>query len=311
MTTSALDRTGSASAAAKGSDASTPPGRSRRRRPKAGGAGGHLHAGWLTYAILAVFTFISFFPLVWTAIAASQSNTRLAKTPPPFVFGPRLWQNLETAWDTGQMGKALFNTVFVAGCITVSTVLFATMAGFAFAKLQFKGRNILLLMVIGTMMVPPQLGVVPLYMAVAELGWHNQLQAVILPFMVSAFGVFFMRQYLVQALPTELIEAARVDGAHSLRVLWHVVFPVARPAMAVLGMLTFVQAWNEFLWPIIVLTQENPTVQVGLNGLGRGYVPDQGVIMAGSLIGTLPLLITFLLFGKQIVGGIMQGAVKG
>ncbi len=133
----------------------------------------------------------------------------------------------------------------------------------------------------------------------------------ILPSLVTAFGTFFMRQYLVQALPTELIEAARVDGASSLRIVWHVVFPAARPAMAVLGLLTFVFAWNDFLWPIIALNQQNPTVQVALNSLGTGYVPDQAVIMAGALLGTLPLLVAFLLFGKQIVGGIMQGRDQG
>ncbi|GAA1931636.1 carbohydrate ABC transporter permease [Streptomyces sodiiphilus] len=288
-----------------------PPSGRRRRRAKAGSAGRTLHAGWLTYVILILFTIGSLFPLVWTAFAASHTNTRLAQTPPPFWFGGELWSNLDQAWNTANMGLALYNTLFVASTITVSTVLFATLAGFAFAKLQFRAKNFLLLLVIGTMMVPPQLSVVPLFMAIAELQWTNHLQAVILPMMVSAFGVFFMRQYLSQALPTELIEAARVDGAHSLRVVWHVVFPVARPAMAVLGMLTFVMAWNEFFWPIIALTQQNPTVQVALTGLGRGYVPDQGVIMAGALLGTLPLLIAFALFGRQIVGGIMHGAIKG
>ena len=161
------------------------------------------------------------------------------------------------------------------------------------------------------MMVPPQLSVIPLYMMVAKLDWSDQLQAVILPSLVSAFGVFFMRQYLLQALPTELIEAARVDGAHSLRLVWHVVFPAARPAMAVLGMLTFVMAWNEFFWPIIVLSQNNPTMQVALTAIGQGYVPEQGAIMAGAVIATLPLLLAFVLFGRQIVGGIMHGAVKG
>ncbi|MGW7516029.1 carbohydrate ABC transporter permease [Streptomyces sp. NPDC054796] len=285
--------------------------RRARRTGAAGSAGRHLHGGRLTYAVLVLFTLGSLFPLVWTAIAASRNNQRLAETPPPFWFGGNLLKNLGTAWSDANMGKALVNTVFVAGAVSVSTVLFATLAGFAFAKLRFRAKNTLLLLVIGTMMVPPQLSVVPLFMAIAELEWTNQLQAVILPTMVSAFGVFFMRQYLVSALPTELVEAARVDGAHSLRVVWHIVFPVARPAMAVLGMLTFVMAWNEFFWPIIALTQENPTVQVALTGLGQGYIPDESVIMAGALLGTLPLLIAFGLFGKQIVGGIMQGAVKG
>lgn len=288
------------------------PGKGGRRRTKrAGTAGRHLHAGRITYAVLSLFTLGSLFPLVWTAIAASRDNQRLAETPPPFWFGANLFSNMSTAWNDANMGKALLNTLVVAGTVAVSTVVFSTLAGYAFAKLRFRARNTLLLLVIGTMMVPPQLSVVPLYMAVAKLEWANQLQAVVLPMMVSAFGVFFMRQYLVNALPTELIEAARVDGAHSLRIVWHIVFPVARPAMAVLGMLTFVMAWNEFFWPVIALTQDNPTVQVALTGLGRGYIPDESVIMAGAFLGTLPLLIAFALFGKQIVGGIMQGAVKG
>ncbi|WP_129842391.1 carbohydrate ABC transporter permease [Streptomyces sp. RFCAC02] len=287
--------------------------RGRKTRAGKGGnrAGRHLHAGWLTYLILGVFTIGSLYPLIWQLFASSHTNERLAQSTPPFWFGGRLFDNLESAWTDANMNTAMINTVFVAGTITVSTVLFATLAGFAFAKLRFRAKNLLMMMVIGTMMVPPQLTVVPMFMAVAKLEWTDHLQAVILPMMVSAFGVFFMRQYLAQALPSELIEAARVDGANSLRIVWHVVFPAARPAMAVLGMLTFVMAWNEFFWPIIALTQQNPTVQVALTNIGRGYVKDEGVIMAGALIATMPLLIAFAIFGKQIVGGIMNGALKG
>lgn len=271
-----------------------------------------LRAGRLTYVVLALFTAGSLFPLVWTAIAASRSNTRLAQTPPPFWFGGNLWRNLQVAWTDAHMGTALLNTVIVAGTVAAGTVAFSTLAGFAFAKLRFRGRRLLMTLVVGTMLIPPQLSVVPLYMLIAQLSWTDRLQAVILPTLVSAFGVFFMRQYLLQALPSELIEAARTDGASSLRVVWHVVFPAARPAMAVLGMLTFVMAWNDFFWPIVALTQSgSPTVQVALTGLGRGFIPDQSVIMAGALLGTLPLLLVFLVFGRQIVGGIMQGAVKG
>lgn len=281
------------------------------RRRRILGAGKQLHAGPVTYLVLILFAVISLAPLLWTAVAASRTNTRLAQTPPPFWFGGNLFKNLETAWNQAGMGTAMWNTILVAATITVGTVLFSTLAGFAFAKLRFRFSTTLLLITIGTMMIPPQLAVVPLYLWMTDLGWANHLQTVILPTLVSAFGTFFMRQYLVRALPTELIEAARVDGASSLRVVWHVVFPAARPAMAVLGLLTFVMAWNDFLWPIIALNGENPTVQVALNQLGTGYIPDDSVIMAGALLGTLPLLIAFLLFGKQIVGGIMQGAVKG
>ncbi|MEU4084236.1 carbohydrate ABC transporter permease [Streptomyces aureus] len=275
------------------------------------GAGKQLHAGPVTYIVLTVFALVSLAPLVWTAIAASRNNTRLAQSPPPLWFGGNLFSNLESAWDQAGLGTAMINSTIVAGTITLGTVVFSTLAGFAFAKLKFRFSGLLLLLTIGTMMIPPQLAVVPLYLWMSNLGWSNQLQTVILPTLVSAFGTFFMRQYLLQALPSELIEAARVDGANSLRVVWHVVFPAARPAMAVLGLLTFVMAWNDFLWPIIALNQQEPTVQVALNALGTGYIPDQAVIMAGALLGTLPLLIAFLLFGKQIVGGIMQGAIKG
>ncbi|MET8135749.1 MULTISPECIES: carbohydrate ABC transporter permease [unclassified Streptomyces] len=303
MTTTELT---SPQAEAKGTQADRVPGRRRVL-----GAGKQLHAGPATYVVLIVFALVSLAPLVWTAIAASRNNQRLAQTPPPLWFGGNLFKNLQAAWEQAGLGTAMVNSTIVAGTITVGTVVFSTLAGFAFAKLRFKFSGLLLLLTIGTMMIPPQLAVVPLYLWMSDLGWSNQLQTVILPTLVSAFGTFFMRQYLIQALPSELIEAARVDGANSLRVVWHVVFPAARPAMAVLGLLTFVMAWNDFLWPIIALNQQEPTVQVALMALGTGYIPDQAVIMAGALLGTLPLLIAFLLFGKQIVGGIMQGAIKG
>ncbi|MET8979074.1 carbohydrate ABC transporter permease [Streptomyces sp. NPDC004539] len=284
----------------------------RRRLAKSGRAGGQLHGGPIAYIVLGLFTFGSLAPLIWTAVAASRDTNRLAQTPPPFWFGSNLFKNLDKAWTDANLGKAFFNTTIVAGTSAITIVILSTIAGFAFAKLRFRGRGAMMLIVIGTMMVPPQLSIIPLYMMVAKLEWTDQLQSVILPSLASAFGVFFMRQYLIQALPDELIEAARVDGAGSWRIIWHIVFPAARPAMAVLGMLTFVQSWNDFLWPFLVLSQTgNPTVQVALAALGRGYTPDQSLIMAGAFLGTVPLLLVFAIFGKQIVGGIMQGAVKG
>ncbi|MCZ4602272.1 carbohydrate ABC transporter permease [Streptomyces chartreusis] len=285
--------------------------RRRGRRLLRPGAGRQHHAGPLAYVLLAVMAILSIFPLYWTMVAASTDNTRVSQTPPPFLPGPNLFSNLARAWDEAAMGKAMINSTIVAGVIALSTVMFATLAGFAFAKLRFKGRNILLMLVIGTMMVPPQLGVVPLFMMMSELGLAQQLPAVIFPTLVSAVGVFFMRQYLSEALPDELVEAGRVDGAHSLRIFWSIVLPVARPAMAVLFMITFVHAWNDFFWPFVVLDMTNPTVPVALTQLSAGYVRDQSLIMAGALLGTLPLLAMFIVFGRQIVSGIMAGAVKG
>ncbi|MFI9743373.1 carbohydrate ABC transporter permease [Streptomyces sp. NPDC052494] len=283
--------------------------------PRRGGrpsrAGRTLHAGPVAYAILVVAVLVSAFPFYWTLVAASRSNADLARVPPSLVPGPHLIRNFEAVLEEADIGKALLNSLIVSGSITLGTVLCCTLAGFAFAKLRFRGRGALLAVTVGTMMIPPQLGVIPLFMLIAELGWVNQLQSVILPGLVSAFGVFFMRQYLVQTLPDELIEAARVDGASTARIFWSIVVPIARPGMAVLGLLTFMAAWNDFFWPVVALTSSEPTVQVALRQLGGGYVHDQSVIMAGTLLGTLPVLLVFGLLGRQIVGGIMQGAVKG
>src|SRR5690606_2782472 len=147
----------------------------------------------------------------------------------------------------------------------VSVVFFSTLAGFAFAKLRFRGKNIMLVITIGTMMVPAQLGIIPLYMLMIKLEWTGTNYALIVPALVNAFGVFFMTQYLQRALPTELLEAGRVDGCSTWGLFWHVVLPAARPAAAVLGMLTFMSAWNDYFWPLVVLTPDNPTVQVALS----------------------------------------------
>jgi cellobiose transport system permease protein len=272
---------------------------------------GERRAGPLTYLFLALTTILAVIPLYWTVVAASRTNADIAKTPPPFTPGRNLFSNIGESLDQVDMFKALLNSVIVSGSIALGTVFFCTLAGFAFAKLRFRGSTVLLLIILATMMVPAQLGVVPLFILIAKLGWVNHLQAVILPTLVSAFGVVFMRQYLSRALPTDIIEAAVVDGASSFRIFRSIVLPAARPAMAVLGMLTFLMAWNDFFWPIIALSSQNPTVQVALNSLGQGYVPDRSVILAGTLVGTVPVLIVFALLGKQIVGGIMEGAVKG
>jgi cellobiose transport system permease protein len=281
----------------------------RRRRGRE--TVGERRAGPFTYAVLVVTTVLALIPLYWTVVAASRTNADIAKTPPPLTPGGNLFSNIREALDQVDMFKALLNSVIVSGSIALGTVFFCTLAGFAFAKLRFRGSTVLLLIILATMMVPAQLGVVPLFILIAELGWVNHLQAVILPTLVSAFGVVFMRQYLSRALPTEIIEAAVVDGASSFRIFRSIVLPAARPAMAVLGMLTFLMAWNDFFWPIIALSSQNPTVQVALNSLGQGYVPDRSIILAGTLVGTVPVLVVFALLGKQIVGGIMEGAVKG
>ncbi|HCT77049.1 MAG TPA: sugar ABC transporter permease [Micromonosporaceae bacterium] len=264
----------------------------------------------LTYLALTAMVFLSAFPLYYSIVVASHDNSVLGQVPPPLTIGGNLLTNLKRAFETVPMAHALVNSFVVAGAITFSQVLFSTLAGFAFAKLKFRGRNIMLLGIVGTMMVPTQLAIIPLYILMARFELVGTLPAVVIPFLVSAFGVFFMTQYLTTAVPTELIEAARADGCSTLRIFWHVVLPAARPAAAVLAILTFLSAWNEFFWPLVVLNPDEPTVQIALSTLSSGYVADFSLILTGATIATVPLLIVFALLGKHIIGGIMQGAVK-
>ena len=283
--------------------------RGRRLRPAR--RRGVLDATWATYAMVGLVSVVSVFPLYYTIVMASHTNAEMAAGTPPLLPNSTLFGNAKRALELAPLNQGLLNSVVVSGAITLGTVALCTLAGFAFAKLRFRGANLLLAVCVATMMVPLQMGVIPLYILMAKLGLANHLSAVILPSLCTAFGVFFMRQYVASAVPDELIEAAYIDGAGPFRVFRSIVVPAVRPAMAVLGMLTFLMAWNDFFWPIIVLSSQNPTVQVSFQSLATGYAPQQSIIMAGTLYGTVPVLIVFVLLGRQIVGGIMQGAVKG
>ncbi|OLF16140.1 carbohydrate ABC transporter permease [Actinophytocola xanthii] len=269
-------------------------------------------AGRGVYVILFVIILFSIFPLYWSLVVSSRDQSAVSNYPPPLVPGGNLWDNLSTAFEQGKFGLALTNSVIVAGTITVAVVFTSTLAGFAFAKLAFRGRNALFTSVVATMLVPTQLSIIPLYIMVTQwFGWANDLRGVILPALMSAFGVFFMRQYLSSAMPTELLEAGRVDGASTARIYWSVVLPVARPGAAVLGLLTFITYWNDLFWPLILLNTQNPTVQVAIANTASGIEVDYSLVLAGTVIATFPMLLVFLLLGRQIIGGIMQGAVKG
>jgi cellobiose transport system permease protein len=268
-------------------------------------------AGPWTYVAVVLITIISVFPLYYTFVMASHTNTEMAQKVPPFLPNHTFFSNVRQALKIAPLNKGLVNSLIVSGTVAIGTVAFCTLAGFAFAKLRFRGNGPLLAFCVATMMVPTQMGIIPLYMLMVRLHLANHLQAVILPSLVGAFGVFFMRQYIASAVPDELVEAGLVDGASTIRIFFSIIVPAARPAMAVLGMLTFLMSWNDFFWPIIALSSQNPTEQVAFQSLATGYAPQQSIIMAGTIYGTIPVLIVFALLGRQIVGGIMSGAVKG
>ena len=267
--------------------------------------------GLLMYLTLIAFLFFSAFPFYWSIVVGSRDNSALGDVPPPFTPGGNLLDNIQRVFDTVPFGQAMINSAIVSSVITFSVILFSCLAGFAFAKLNFRGKPALFVGVVATMMVPTQLGIIPLYMLMAKLNMLGTMYAVIAPSLVSAFGVFFMTQYLSSALPGELLEAGRVDGCSTIMLFWHVVLPVARPAAAVLGMLTFMTAWNDFFWPLVVLTPEDPTVQISLSNLASGYITDFSLTLTGAALATLPLIVAFALLGKYLIQGIMQGAIKG
>ncbi|MBG0561970.1 carbohydrate ABC transporter permease [Actinoplanes aureus] len=268
---------------------------------------------WKTYFSLGAVLLLSAFPLYWMFVIATSTDEALGKYPPVLIPGDQFMVNLREVFTLQNVyfAASLINSVIVAAVVTASTLFFCSLAGFAFAKLRFKGRNPLMFVVILTLTVPNQLGVVALYILMGKLQWNGTLLAVIAPGLVSAFGVFYMRQFIDHAVPGELVEASRIDGASTMRIYWSIVLPAIRPALAVLGLLTFVATWNEFQWPLITLGgTEYPTSMVALSDLASGNFVIFRRVLAGAFVATVPLLLLLLIGGRQIVRGIMEGAVK-
>jgi len=282
----------------------------RAAHHRRGGHGIERRPGWFSYTLVVVFFVAGAYPLYWSFVMGSRDNAAMTQTWPPLLPGGQFWKNVAAVFDTIDFWKALGNSIIVAAVITASVILFSTLAGYAFAKLRFRGREGLMVFVIATLAVPTQLGIIPMFMVMKQFGWTGTLGAVIIPTLVTAFGVFFMRQYLVDVIPDELIEAARIDGASMIRTFWHVGVPAARPAMGILGMFTFMTAWTDYLWPMLVVPQ-NPTLQVALSQLQSAKYVDYSVVLAGAVLATIPLIIVLVVAGKQLVSGIMAGAVKG
>jgi cellobiose transport system permease protein len=269
-----------------------------RRRP----------GGWV-YAVLTGVLGASVFPLYWSFVVATRDNSAIGETSPLLLPGGHLAENVRRVFGTVDFWLAIGNSLIVAGTVMVSNVVLASLAGFAFARLRFPGRNTLFLLVVGTAMVPAQLGVIPLYLVVGDLGWYGRLEAVIVPALVSAFSVFWMRQACENAISADLVDAATVDGCSILRTYWHVAVPALRAPATVLAMLTFMATWNDYFWPLVVLDpNETPTVQVALSQLASGYYTDYALMLTGATLAVLPVIALFLLLGRYIVRSILKGA---
>lgn len=271
--------------------------------------------GWVTYTILTVVFVVSIFPLYASAMYGSSTTQEIARSVgrlPTWLPTLRLLENFGEVLGASQFNfwMAFLNSVLVAVVVSASTVFFSTLAGFSFSKLSFRGRKVLYVTVIATMAIPAQIGTIPMFVMMNDFGWMDSLLALTVPGLVGAFGVFWMTQYLQEALPFELVEAARVDGASMFRTFWSIAMPAARPAAATLALFTFVGSWNSFFWPSVVMRSQL-TMPLVIPQLKGAFTTDTGLVMSGVFLVAAPLLIVFIFAGKQLVAGVMAGAVKG
>ncbi|WNZ07416.1 carbohydrate ABC transporter permease [Streptomyces sp. 11x1] len=280
----------------------SPPGARRPRRPR--GLSAHV------FLILAVV--ISVFPFLWTIVMATNTTRDIYKSPPKLTFGSHLLENIRGVLDTVDFFGSMLNTIVVASVTTVLVLFVDSLAAFAFAKFEFPGRRILFATLLVFMMLPLQLAVLPQFILMSEIGWVGMLKALVWPALSNAFGIFWLRQYIENGVPDELLDAARIDGAGFFRQYWNVALPMIRPAMSFLAIYAFVGAWNDYVWPLIVLTNpEHVTLQVELAQLNVGHNTDYSMVMAGVLMASLPLVIVFAVFARGFIAGATEGAVQG
>ncbi|RKN85591.1 carbohydrate ABC transporter permease [Paenibacillus ginsengarvi] len=263
-------------------------------------------------AVLMLWVVITIIPLYWMIIGSFQDSQSSAS------FRPQMWPTIwslapyERFFTKTNALRWLFNSLFISTIVTVTNVFFASLSGYAFAKLKFPGRNTIFWVLLSTMMIPAQVTLIPLYVLVINvLDLANTYTAVILPSIVTVGNIFLMKQYM-STLPTSLIHAARIDACSEFGIFRKIILPMAKPGLAVLAIFTFVATWNDFFWPLLV-TQTDPmrTIQVGLASFRFAEATDYGAIMAGATIGALPMMVLFFSLQKYFLQGITIGAVKG
>jgi multiple sugar transport system permease protein len=255
---------------------------------------------------------ITIVPFIWMVLASLKTQSELLQQPPTWLPESPTTSNYERLWERLDFPRFFWNSTFIAVTITLANVLFCSMVGYALAKLRFAGRNLLFLLVLGTLLVPGSVTLVPLFVLMSRLDLVDSPWAVILPAAAGPLGVFLMRQFML-AIPDDLLEAARVDGAGEFTIFWRVVMPLSTPALAALGILTFLPSWNALLWPLVVLTsQENYTLPVAIAIFARGqFQADYGLLMAGSVVLVLPVIIIFLLLQRHFTESVTMTGIKG
>jgi multiple sugar transport system permease protein len=271
---------------------------------------------WLI-VMLAIPAFIWLVPTLWMVSLSFQPNDVLARTTATTWFGlvpiPFTAQNYADLFAFGQTPMWFLNSVIVAGGMTLAVLLVSTTAGYAFARLEFPAKRTLLVLTLLGLMVPEQAVFIPLYTMFSDLGWHNSYHALILPRVAVPIGVFLMMQFF-RAIPKDIEEAAIVDGVGHLQIFWYIMLPLARPAMMTLAILTFLYAWNDYLWPLVsAQRQEFFTITLGLASLQSNFAQSEGLgrVMASGVIASLPVVVLFLIFQRYVVQAMTTGGSKG
>lgn len=265
----------------------------------------------LVHILLLFGVLVSIFPFYWLIVMATNSTEDVFAYPPKLAFGGELWNNVQRVFEAIPFWSSLWNTVVVAVATTVLMMFFSSLAAFAFAKFEFPGKKPLFVMLLATLMVPSQLAVVPQFIIMANLGWAGTLQALIVPGLVSAFGIFLIRQYAENAVPRDLLDSARIDGCGFMRQYWNVAVPLLRPVLAFLGIFTFITAWNDYLWPLVIMINpDQVTLQVALAQLEGIQGFDYSLVMTGTLLAVIPLIVVFLFGARQFLADLAAGALK-
>ncbi len=267
---------------------------------------------WWLIALLVIGLILVVGPLVWMTLASLKPKQELLQVPPTWLPESPTLDNYQRLFDRLDFPRYFWNSTFIAVLITLANMVFCSMVGYALAKLSFAGRDKIFLLVLGTLLVPGAVTLVPLFVVMAKLGLVDTPWAVILPLAAGPLGVFLMRQFM-QGIPNELLEAARVDGAGEFRIFSRIVVPLSLPAIAALGIVTFLPAWNALLWPLVVLTDEQHyTLPVALAIFSRGeFQADYGLLMAGSVVLIVPVITVFLLLQRRFTESVATTGLKG
>jgi multiple sugar transport system permease protein len=263
------------------------------------------------YLLVGVGALIMLTPFYFMFVFATHSRTEIFNLPPPLFFGDSFMVNLQILTEKIPFWRSLGWSLYVALASTALTLLFCSMGGYAFAMFEFRGKQPLFLLVMGTMLLPSFLGMIPTFMIMDAFGWIDQPRALYIPGAASAFGIFMMRQFIGSSIPKDLIEAARMDGCGELGIYWRIVLPLLAPAMGTLGLITFIASWNNFIGPLIVMrSPEMYTLPLALRSMQSPVNTEWGAVMAGSAIATLPLLVLFAISSRRLIDGLTAGAVK-